>query len=96
MALITQVQTVVGVIGSLEKHVERQQSEKREATIASASASVNEEELNVEELSSAGGNDIVQPDNDVTGDDGNGSPLLAAPAIPTSEVVGGKKREAVA
>jgi len=90
ISLITQVQTVVGVIGSLEKHVERQQSENRQAT---ASASVNEEELNVEE-SSAGGDDLVQPNNDVTGDDGNVSPVLAAaiPAIPTSEVVGGKKR----
>ena len=89
-SLITQVQTVVDVIGSLEKHVERQQSENRETT---ASASVNEEdneeELNVEE-SWAGGDDLVQHNNDVTGDDGNASPVLAAAAIPTSEVVGGK------
>jgi len=49
---------------SLEKHVERQQSEKREA-ISTASASVKEEdreeELNVEELSAAGGEDLVRP-----------------------------------
>jgi len=89
-SLTTQVQTVVDVIGSLKKHVERQQSENREATTASA-ASVKEEELNVEE-SSAGGDDLVQPNNDVTGHDVNVSPLLAATAIPISEVVGGKKR----
>jgi len=86
---------VVGVIGSLKKHIERQQSEKREATTASASVKEedNEEEWNVEELS-AGGEDLVQPNNDVTGDDGNASPVLAAIAIaiPTSEVTGGKKR----
>ena len=101
-SLITQVQTVVGVIGSLEKHVERQQSESenREATTAPpASASVkeedNEEELNVEELhdggSSEGGDDLVQPNNDVTGNDGNGSPVLAATATAVTPV-GGKKR----
>ena len=73
--------------------MERQQSEQREATTASAPVKEedNEEELNVEELS-AGGDDLVQPTNDVTGDDGNVSPGLAATAIPTSEVVGGKKR----
>jgi len=97
-SLITQVQKVVDVIGSLKKHVERQHSERREATAASASASVkeedNEEELNVEELP-AGGDDLVQPNNDVTGDAGNLSPVMAAStatAIPTSEVTGGKKR----
>jgi len=55
----------------------------------------NEEELNVEEESSAGGNyDFVQPTNDVTGDDGNVIPVLVATttAVPTSEVLGGKKR----
>ena len=76
--MITQVQTVVDVIGSLEKHVARQHSENREAT---ASASVkeehNEEELNFEELS-AGGDDLAQPNNDITGDDGNVSPVLAS------------------
>jgi len=82
---------VVGVIGSLEKHVERQQSENEKREAAASAASVNEEELNVEE-SSEGGDDLVQPNNDVTGDDGNVSPGLAATAIPTSEVVGGKKR----
>jgi len=92
-SLINQVQTVVDVIGTLEKHVERQQSENREA---GASASVkeedNNEELNVEESSSAGGDDLVQPSNNVTSDDGNGSPVLAATTIPTSEGAGGKKR----
>ena len=36
----------------------------------------------------------MQPTNDVTGDDGNGSPVLTATTteIPTSEAVGGKKR----
>ena len=34
----------------------------------------------------------MQHNNDVTGDDGNASPVLTATAIPTSEVVGGKKR----
>jgi len=92
---------VVDVIGSLEKHVERQQSESenREATAASASESVkekaNEEELNVEELhdggSSGGGDDLVQPNNDVTGNDGNGSPVLAATTTAVTPV-GGKKR----
>jgi len=48
--------------------------------------------LNVEELS-AGGNDLAQPNNDITGDDGNVSPLLDATVIPTSEVVAdGKPR----
>jgi len=61
-SLIIQVQTVVDVIGSLKKHVERQQSENREATASSASVKGegNEKELNVEE-SSAGGEDLVQP-----------------------------------
>ena len=82
-SLITQVQTVVGVIGSLEKHVESQQNENREAR--ASAASVNEEELNVEESSAGGdGDDLVQPNNDVTGDHGNASPVLAATAIPTS------------
>jgi len=67
--LIIQVQTAVDVIGSLEKHVERQQSqnENREATVsaaAAASASVKEqdnaEDLNVEESAAAGGEDFVQ------------------------------------
>jgi len=62
---------------------------EREAT--ASATSVKEEELNVEE-SSAGGDDLVQPNNDGTGDDRNVSPRLAATAIPTSEVVGGKKR----
>ena len=57
-SLINQVQTVVDVIGSLEKHVARQHIENREAT---ASASVkkehNEEELNFEELSAGGDDD---------------------------------------
>ena len=88
-SLIPQVQTVVGVIGSLEKHVERQQCEKREAT--ASAASVNEEELNVEE-SPAGGDDLVQSNNDVTGDDGNLCPPVSATAISTAEVTGGKKR----
>jgi len=36
----------------------------------------HEEELNVEELS-AGGDDLVQPNNDnITGDVGNASPVL--------------------
>ena len=35
----------------------------------------NEEELNIEELST-GGDDLVQPNNDITGDDGNVSPVL--------------------
>jgi len=87
---------VVGVIGSLEKHVERQQSEKREATIASASVKEEdrEEELNVEELSAGGGEDLMQPSNDVTGDAGNLSAVMAATAtaIPASEATGGKKR----
>ena len=87
---------MVGVIGSLEKHVERQQSEKREATIASASVKEEdrEEELNVEELSAGGGEDLMQPSNDVTGDAGNLSAVMAATAtaIPASEATGGKKR----
>jgi hypothetical protein len=37
----------------------------------------NEEELNFEELS-AGGDDLAQPNNDITGDDGNVSPVLAS------------------
>jgi hypothetical protein len=54
-----------------EQHVERQQSENREATASvSAKEEDNEEELNVEELT-AGGDDLVQPNNDVTGGDGN-------------------------
>ena len=40
--------------------------------------------------------DLLQPTNDGTGDDGNGSPVLAATssttAVTASEVVGGKKR----
>jgi len=80
-----------------EQHVEPQQSEHRDATIMASAVKEedNEEELNVEEESSTGGNDdFVQPTNDVTGDDGNGSPVLAATTteIPTSEVLGGKKR----
>jgi len=86
---------VVDVIGTLEKHVERQQRENREATTYSVSVKEedNEEELDVEELS-AGCEDLVQPTNNVNGDDGNASPVLAATAtaIPTSEVTGGKKR----
>ena len=67
-----------------------QQSENREAgAIASAvKEEDNEEELNVEE--------ILQPTNNVTGDDGNGSPVLTATTttseIPTSAAVEGKKR----
>jgi len=87
---------VVDVIGSLKKHVERQQSENREARASAASVKEedNEEELNVEESSSAGGDDIVQPNNDVTGGDWNLCAVLAATttAIPTSEVAEGKKR----
>ena len=80
-----------------EQHVDRQQSDHREATVSVASVKEedNEEELNVEEDSSAGGNDdLVQPTNDGTGDDGCGSPVLAetTTAVPTSEVVAGKKR----
>jgi len=92
-SLINQVQTVVCVIGTLEKHIERQQSENREAgALASVKEEDNEEELNVEESSAAGDDDLVQPTNDVTGDDGTVSPVLAATTIPTSEVAGGKKR----
>ena len=87
---------MVNVIGSLKKHVERQQSENREARASAASVKEedHEEELNVEESSSAGGDDIVQPSNDVTGDAGNLCAVLAATtnAIPTSEVAGDKKR----
>ena len=71
-----------------EQHDGPQQSENREAgAIASAMKEEdNAEELNVEE--------IVQPTNDITGDDGKGSPVLTATTseIPTSEAVGGKKR----
>ena len=84
---------MVDVIGSLEKHVERQQSENTEAT--ASAAPVKEEELNVEE-SSSGGDDAVHHTNDVTGVDGSVNSVLAVPvaitSIPTSEVVGGKKR----
>ena len=97
-SLITQVQTVIGVIGSLEKHVERQQSENTEAAVSAAASGPvkeqdNEEELNVEE-SSGGRDDLVQPVNDGAGDDRIESPALPATAtsVPTSEVAGGKKR----
>ena len=73
--------------------MERQQSENENREARASAASVQEEELNVEESSAGGdGDDLVQPNNDVTGDHGNASPVLAATAIPTSEVVGGKKR----
>jgi len=79
-----------------EQHAERQQSENREATVMTSAVKEadNEEELNVEE-SLAGGNDhLVQPTNDGTGDDGNGS-LVIAPtktSVPTADIAGGKKR----
>ena len=47
-SLITQVQTVIGVIRSLEKHVARQHSENREAAASASVKEDNEEELNVE------------------------------------------------
>jgi len=50
-----------------------------------------EEQLNSAPIDN---DDLVQPTNDVTGDDGHGSRVLAASTteIPTSEVLGGKKR----
>jgi len=82
---------------SSEQHVARQQSEHRDATFMTSAVKEedNEEELNVEESSASGNDDFVQLTNDVvTGDDGNGSPVIAATTteIPTSEVLGGKKR----
>jgi len=81
-----------------EQNVEAHQSESRETTAMTSAVTeeYNEEELNVEEPS-AGGNandDLVQPANDGTGDDGHASLVVAATTteIPTSEVVGGKKR----
>jgi len=50
--------------------------------------------LNFEELS-AGGDDLVQRQpntNDVTGDDGDGRPVMPAASILTSEVLRRKKR----
>ena len=69
---------MVDVIGSLEKHVACQHSENREATMKEED---NAEELNIEELS-AGGDDLVQPNNDITGDDGDVSPVVVATVIP--------------
>ena len=82
---------------SVQKHVARQQSARREAIVMASAVKEedNEEELNVEESSASGNDDFVQLTNDVvTGDDGNGSPVIAATTteIPTSEVLGGKKR----
>jgi len=78
-----------------EQYAERQQSENREATAMVSAVKKEEdngEDLNVEESSAGDNDDLVHPINDVTGDHGNGILAATATEIPTSAVVGGKKR----